>query len=164
MKQKTPSLIGFPIDDKSYKVALELQDRYTAYSSEILRLALLGIAGYGFLLKDIVFANQTTLAPRFQDVRLLLIIGAISLVISAILALQHRVSATDCVSSIAAFIRKNATGRQDEAESDRYMLRATLKKAALLLRFSAILLAIGASCVVLTFCYVLWPVGAVISG
>jgi hypothetical protein len=34
MKEKIQSLIGFPIDEKSYKVDLELQDRYTAYSSE----------------------------------------------------------------------------------------------------------------------------------
>lgn len=46
MKEKMKSLIGFPLDEKAYKVDLELQDRYTAYSSEILRLDLLGIAGY----------------------------------------------------------------------------------------------------------------------
>jgi hypothetical protein len=157
MKEKIQSLIGFPIDEKSYKVDLELQDRYTAYSAEILRLALLGIAGYGFLLKDIVLGTHApaTFVQRAHDIWLFLAVGAISLCISAILALQHRVCSTDCVSSIAAFIRKNASGRQDEAEIDRAALRTTLKKAAFLLRLSVILLAIGASCVVLTFCYVL---------
>ncbi|MGZ3752745.1 MAG: hypothetical protein ACXVAU_15790 [Mucilaginibacter sp.] len=158
MKEKIQSLIGFPIDEKSYKVDLELQDRYTAYSAEILRLALLGIAGYGFLLKDIVLGDHApaTFEQRAHDIWLFLAAGAISLCISAILALQHRVCATDCVSSIAAFIRKKASDRQDEAETDRAALRTTLKKAAFLLRFSVILLAIGASCIVLTFCYVLW--------
>jgi hypothetical protein len=158
MKEKIQSLIGFPIDEKSYKVDLELQDRYTAYSSEILRLALLGIAGYGFLLKDIVLANQTTLGPRIHTIWPLLIIGAISLGLSAILALQHRVCATDCVSSIAAFIRKSASGRESEAEIDRDKLRTTLKRAAFLLRTSAILLAIGAGSIVITFCYVFWSI------
>lgn len=157
MKEKIQSLIGFPIDEKSYKVDLELQDRYTAYSAEILRLALLGIAGYGFLIKDIILGDSTgTFVQRAHDIWLFLAVGAISLCVSAILALQHRVCATDCVSSIAAFIRKKACGRQDEAETDKTALRSTLKKAAFLLRFSVILLGIGASCVVLTFCYVLW--------
>jgi hypothetical protein len=58
MKTRVQSLIGYGIDEKAYKADLELQDRYTAYSAEILRLALLGIAGDGFLLKDVVFADQ----------------------------------------------------------------------------------------------------------
>lgn len=158
MKEKLKSLIGFPVEEKAYKVDLELQDRYTTYSSEILRLDLLGIAGYGFLLKDIVLANPSAFSQRVHDMWFFLIMGIISLGVSAILALQHRVTATDCVSSIAAFIRKNESGREPEAEHDRNALRATLKKSALLLRASVILLAIGAGCVVLTFSYVLWPV------
>ncbi len=158
MKEKMKSLIGFPVAENAYKVDLELQDRYTAYSSEILRLDLLGIAGYGFLLKDIVLANPSAFSQRVHDMWAFLILGIVSLGVSAILALQHRVSATDCVSSIAAFIRKSESGRKAEAEDDRDALRATLKKSAFLLRASVILLAIGAGCVVLTFCYVLWPI------
>ncbi|MDD5581020.1 MAG: hypothetical protein PHY16_17330 [Methylobacter sp.] len=158
MKAKSQSLIGFPVDEKVYKVDLELQDRYTAYSAEILRLALLGIAGYGFLLKDLVFAEHspTLFVHRAHDVWFLLIGGVICLGISAVLALQHRVCATDCVACVAAFIRKNACGRQDEAEADRAALRTNLKRAAVLLQFSALLLALGASSVVATFCYILW--------
>jgi hypothetical protein len=158
MKVESQSLIGFPVDEKAYKVDLELQDRYTAYSAEILRLALLGIAGYGFLLKDLVFAEHapTTFVYRAHDVWYLLIGGAISLGVSAVLALQHRLCATDCVACIASFIRKNACGRQGEAEVDRDDLRTNLKRAALLLQLSALLLALGASSVVATFCYILW--------
>src|SRR6266700_5884023 len=99
MNEKAQSLIGFGIDEKVYKVDLELQDRYTAYSADILRLSLLGIAGYGFLLKDIVLAEHapTAFAQRAHNVWYLLIGGAISLGIAAALALQHRVYATDCV-------------------------------------------------------------------
>jgi hypothetical protein len=85
MKTRVQSLIGYGIDEKTYKVDLEPQDRYTAYSAEILRLALLGIAGYGFLLKDTVFADHApgALAQRAHSVWYLLIGGAIWLGISA---------------------------------------------------------------------------------
>jgi hypothetical protein len=158
MKTKPRSLIGCPVDEKAYQVDLELQDRYTAYSAEILWLALLGIGGYDFLLKDLVFADHapTAFAPRVHDVWYILISGAICLGVSAVLALQHRLCATDCVACVAAFIRKNACGRADEAEADRDSLRSNLKRASVLLRLSALLLALGAGWVVSTFCYVLW--------
>jgi len=158
MKAKSRSLIGCPVNEEAYKVDLELQDRYTAYSAEILRLALLGIAGYGFLLKDLVFAEHapTTFAHRAHDAWYLLICGALCLGFSAVLALQHRLCATECVACVASYLRKNACGRAEEAEADRGALRANLRKAALLLRLSALLLALGAGSVVATFCYVLW--------
>jgi hypothetical protein len=158
MKPKSQSLIGLAIDENAYKVDLELQDRYTAYSAEILRLALLGIAGYGFLLKDLVFTEHAPLSfiHRAYDGWYLLMGGAISLGCSAALALQHRLCATDCVACVAAFIRKNACGRADEAETERVALRRNLKRAALILRLSALLLALGTGSVVGTFCYVLW--------
>jgi hypothetical protein len=158
MKAKSQSLIGCPVDDKAYRVDLELQDRYTAYSAETLRLALLGIGGYGFLLKDLVFAEhaQAAFAPRVHDVWYILIGGAICLGLSAVLALQHRICATNCVACVAAFIRKNACGRGQEAELERDALRTNLKRAAILLRLSALLLALGSSSAVATFCYVLW--------
>ena len=158
MNKRPQSLIGCPVDEKFYKVDLELQDRYTAYSAEILRIALLGIAGYGFLLKDILYAEHapSTLLHRAHDVWCLLIGGAVCLGLSAALALQHRVYSTDCVSCIVAFIRKNVCGRSDEAESERALLRTNLKRAALILRLSALLVALGAGSVVATFCYILW--------
>ncbi len=35
MKEKMKSLIGFPVEEKAYKVDLELQDRYTASPKNI---------------------------------------------------------------------------------------------------------------------------------
>ncbi len=159
MSSRAPSLIGLPAEEAAYKVDLALQDRYTAYSAEILRLALLGIAGYGFLLKDIVFAEHaaTKLLGRAHEAWFLLIGGAICLGCSAALALHHRVCATDCVACVAAFIRKTACGRSEDAVGDKRALRQNLKRAAFLLRASAVLLALGAGGVVATFCYVLWP-------
>ena len=93
---------------------------------------------------------------RVHDVWYILIGGAICLGLSAVLALQHRICATNCVACVAAFIRKNACGRGQEAELERDALRTNLKRAAILLRLSALLLALGSSSAVATFCYVLW--------
>jgi len=158
MPRKHPSLIGLPLDENAYRVDLELQDRYSAYSAEILRIALLGIAGYGFLLKDIVFAdhNPAPFVQRIHDAWYLLLGGVLCLGVAAALALQHRVFATNCVACIAAFLRKNQWGCPEEADVERRALRQNLKWAARLLQVSAVLLALGAGAVVATFCYVLW--------
>ena len=42
------------VDENRYKPDLELMDRYTAFSAELVRLSLLGIAGLGFYLKEFV--------------------------------------------------------------------------------------------------------------
>lgn len=156
--KKLPSLIGCEVDEKRYKIDLELQDRYTAYSAEILRIALLGIAGYGFLVKDLIYAEHAPgrFLQRAHEVWYLQIGGAICLGVSAALALQHRVYATDCVACVVAHIRKMTCGRAEEAELERTALRSNLKRAAFLLRVSALLVALGAGAVVATFCYVLW--------
>jgi len=105
-----------------------------------------------------VFAEHasTAFAHRAHEVWYLLIGGAVCLGLAAALALQHRVFATDCVACIVAFIRKNSCGRAEEAEEDRNALRLNLKRTALILRLSALFLALGAGSVVGTFCYVLW--------
>ncbi len=159
MANRARSLIGVPVDAQAYRVDLELQDRYTAYSAEILRLALLGIAGYGFLLKDVILADRAagSFAQRAHAVGPLLVGGVVCLGLAAALALQHRLFATGCVACIVAFLRKNAAGRGAEADAERDALRRNLKWAGRLLRLSALALGLGAGAVVVTFGYVLWP-------
>lgn len=52
--------IGVRIDEERFKPDMDLSDRYVAYSAELLRLSLLGMAGYAFLLKEIVFAASAS--------------------------------------------------------------------------------------------------------
>ncbi len=87
-----------------------------------------------------MLANPSAFSQRVHDMWFFLILGIVSLGVSAILSLQHRVSAPDCVSSIATFNRKSESGHETEAEEDRNALRKTLKKSAFLLRVSVILL------------------------
>lgn len=52
-------LADIQFGDDSFKAGFELTDKYQAFSAELLRLALLGIAGYGFLLSQIAVKDAT---------------------------------------------------------------------------------------------------------
>ncbi len=129
--------VGVPIVEDSYKVDFQILDRYQRYSAELLRLSLLGIAGYGFLVKDLVFVNQQNI-NRFQygliESRWLLIIGTIMLGLSAACALGHRGMSTDATACMIAFIRVTDTTHPelldpDKAEKERRWFHTQLKWA-----------------------------------
>lgn len=50
MRKRT---LDYGVQEPLYKPDLELVTKYQAYSAELLRLALLVLCGYGFLLKEI---------------------------------------------------------------------------------------------------------------
>jgi hypothetical protein len=47
-----PQSLFAELDEKKYQSELALLDRYHAFSAELLRIALIGIAAFGFLLKE----------------------------------------------------------------------------------------------------------------
>lgn len=96
-------LSEIPVSADVYKVDLELLDRYNAFAAEVLRLALLGVAGYGFLLTKIV-ADSVERARLLERAGPVLIwVGLAALAVSAASALAHRYFATD---SMAHHVRK----------------------------------------------------------
>jgi hypothetical protein len=150
--------IGIRIDEKRYKPDLDLLDRYLAYSAELLRLALLGLAGYGFLLKELVYSStpRTDFTDRLFHSRWILICGVICLGVSAALALQHRIFATDSLACIIDHLRHRAV--RNEAGADRQIreCRFNMRWSARFLQLSALFLSLGAGAVVITFALVLW--------
>ncbi|WP_400190491.1 hypothetical protein [Hymenobacter sp. B81] len=96
-----------PVDENNFKADFNVLEKYQAFSSEILRLSLLGLAVYGFLLTNIVFkvTQGTTFVflKSFLDSKLVFIIGAIALIAAAFCALGHRYYSTDCMTH---FIRR----------------------------------------------------------
>jgi hypothetical protein len=138
---------------------MDVLDRYLAYSAELLRLALLGIAGYAFLLKEIVYsagANKD-LPIRLAQHRWSLIGGVVSLAFSAGFALQHRIFATDTVTCIIDHLRCRVLKDQDEATIQASEVRFNLKWSARFLQLSAVFLGLGVTAVAVTFVRVLWP-------
>ena len=90
------------LDKNVWEVDLEVLDRYQTFSAELLRLALLGLAGYGFLVANIVVKVQGPtgdypLLASLPVSRYALIAGAIALLLSALFALNHRYMSTDAV-------------------------------------------------------------------
>jgi len=149
--------IGIRIDDRRFKPDMDLLDRYVAYSAELLRLALLGMAGYGFLLKEAFSASGAgALSASLHKTRWSLIVGIISLGISAAIALQHRIYATDVVACIIANLRYRVQKNQPKANEEAQELRLKLKLSALFLPLSALFLWLGAAAIAFTFARVLW--------
>lgn len=120
----TKYLGGLEIKEDAYKADLAILDRYQSFSSEILRLALLGIAGYGFLISDVVFkihagddGEQLAFLPAFTASERLLFAGVVALGFSAMAALAHRYFSTDCLTH---FVRRIRLIKQRSEESNEY--------------------------------------------
>ena len=50
---------GYPLSEDTFQVDLQVIDKYVSFSTELLMLSLLGIAGYGFLIANIVLKVKT---------------------------------------------------------------------------------------------------------
>lgn len=81
-----PEVMYANVEEKRYKAELELLDRYLKFAEELLRLALLGIAVFGFLYQyDVLkFRNASVL------VRIMAGAGVLAFGVSAFLALKRQ--------------------------------------------------------------------------
>ena len=89
--ESSPEKMFGSISEDYFKLELELLDRYLKFSSELLRLSLLGIAVVGFILTK--FKDVTSNSPDSSKV--LIITGISSFALSSIFALTHRYLSTD---------------------------------------------------------------------
>lgn len=157
---------GLELSEDIYKVDLAVLDRYQSFSSELLRLSLLGIAGYGFLLSNTVLKPKSDIGPllpasAWYAIDYLLPLGVVMFGFSAASALGHRYFSTDCMSHYVRRIRllKKGTveGRPDHKKTERIIKHEaiSLKKDLLLCKWlllgSSIFLLIGAGCVAWSF-------------
>ncbi|WP_166921378.1 hypothetical protein [Flavobacterium poyangense] len=99
---RTKYLSDIPINEDHYKVDFIILEKYQSFSSEILRLSLLGVAIYGFLIANVLFkitdpVTQKKFISSFSDNKMLLLLGAITLIAAALAALSHRYFSTDCM-------------------------------------------------------------------
>src|ERR1035437_2176395 len=80
------SIEDIRIPEDAYKADFELSKRYHEFVKEIIRFSLLGIAGYGFLIEKVVGTEHVAMMARGTTL-ILVIIGIVSLVLSAVLGL-----------------------------------------------------------------------------
>jgi hypothetical protein len=124
--QRIPAktLADIALSDDVFKADFEITDKYQAFSGELLRLALLGIAGYGFFIGNVALNNAQ--ASEFYAEVLnqsgLLIAGLTLLALAAAFAVAHRFFSTDCLShqiTILRILRRITSPDWSEVEKDR---------------------------------------------
>ena len=94
----TSSTIGeISVPAEYFQVDLELLDRYQAFSSELLRLALAGVAVIGFLITSIIGNERFAVVDQLSWFKILAFASAVMLCLSAAASLGHRYFATDGV-------------------------------------------------------------------
>jgi hypothetical protein len=98
LKQRKPDA---SIHESKYKVDLEILDRYIGFSSEILRISLLAIGGFGAL----VLAKFDNSSPDISF-SCYLIASMGFFILSSGFALVHRFVATDSMAWYISFLRK----------------------------------------------------------
>jgi hypothetical protein len=151
------------IENPAFKHDVDLSDRYQAFSAEMLRLSLAGIAGIGFLIA-IILPNTLPKDPNLPTQRVALSVTAPSfsafasaslfcLGLSSAASLAHRYFATDSLACHIKALRLLLRGRPDDAEKVRQekeyrkrkfdQSRRSLLAASIFLGLGAILLAMA---------------------
>src|SRR5687768_3020567 len=85
-------LSEIPIEENNYKADFNILEKYQSFSSEVLRLALLALAIYGFLITNVIFKitnnNTYVFLKPFINSKLIFFIGAFILIFAALSALD----------------------------------------------------------------------------
>jgi hypothetical protein len=91
-----PKFLFAELEEKTYQAELALLDRYQTFSAEILRIALLGLAAFGYLFKEIILKidwQKASCLPKVSKVLMALSIAMFG--VSAACALAQRFFSTE---------------------------------------------------------------------
>lgn len=84
------------IPEASWKADFDVVERYQSFANEMMRISLLGIAGYGFLIKEICMKDRQFYS-MLQVLKSSFGIGAICFLVTLIFSLAHRFTSTACL-------------------------------------------------------------------
>ncbi|MFN7944603.1 MAG: hypothetical protein U0Z53_04585 [Blastocatellia bacterium] len=177
-KKSSPFLRGVKIEipDIRYKADLELHDRFQSFASEVMRLALAGIAAIGAFLTILASSGTTgSVKSAMQSKKFfsMVLIALITFSLSVICALLHRFLASDGMfhhmRAIKLLILKENPDANPHLKMDKLNVeigkevgrdekRRTQKfeKSELCLWLSGVLLAIGAVALGIAFLMLLY--------
>ena len=162
------SLAEIPLDEEEYKPDLEVTDRYQKFSAELLRISLLAISIFGFLLKEAIFNKDLSArySNTFISAKYWFVSGLVALVFAAAFALVHRFVSSDCIAYQIRYLRlkrvrdealKN-TGERDagiswnsEMQDEKKDLKIRLKRGGRTLFAAAVALALGVVLIAIGF-------------
>jgi len=166
---------GYPLDEGEFQVDLQVVEKYVSFSTELLRLSLLGIAGYGFLIANVVLNVKTeggglaflSVFSQPETVTVLWL-GLAALGSTAMTALAHRYFAADCITHFVRRVRLS-NKRKELPENDpksselsqiieheQQSLDRDVEFCRWLLIASCFCLVIGAFCVAVAFAITLY--------
>jgi hypothetical protein len=120
-----------------YKPDLEVSDRYVNYSSEILRLSLLGIGGFGTFL---LLQYDNTGFQMGLATKILMLISVLFWAVSACLSLAHRYFSSD---TLACHINYHRLVDDDRKKKEKEQRRWLLKLCTKLIVWNAISFGLG---------------------
>jgi hypothetical protein len=156
------SSVGVPED--RYKADFEMLSRFTAYSAEILRLSLGGIAVIGFLITGVTGAKDGFLSGAVSDggVKMLLAAAIIFLLVSTACVLGHMINAAggmfEHIRAVRCWMLEENfpnSGHAAKARVYETTRNTDFKRSNLLQRASFFALALAASMMVAAFIKVL---------
>lgn len=101
------SLSRVAIDEELYRADFEITDRYQAFSTELLRLSLAGIAIFGFIYDRILIklpSNQYII-PGILSLKSVFGLSILFFAISTISALTHRYLSSDSMAYQIVYLR-----------------------------------------------------------
>jgi|GEM_PF-3044721 len=168
--KSVPSLGTVKLDDELMTVDFQLMDKFQGFSAELVRVPLLGIAVFGFLLKDVFLVKDSSPAVVITSG-----LAVIFFALSGAAALYHRYLSTDSMACHIRYLRiiellepkegkeeevkeekaeaKEAKAAQlddkgkkwltDEQRDEQQEWHGSLKRSGKCLKYSAILLALG---------------------
>jgi len=135
--------VGVP--EQNYKADLELMDRCQAYSAELVRLALLGVAGLGYLFVQLASSKNPLVSLKDPVAALILFLSILSFLLSTLLGLLHRYNCWEAFWSHVRSIRciKAEPPRLEDARQSSMYRNTILKRSSKYLWRSAMLLWLG---------------------
>ncbi|HEU4718729.1 MAG TPA: hypothetical protein VFU15_12885 [Bacteroidia bacterium] len=140
-------LENYTLDDKTYSADLALMDRYTKFSSELLRISLLGFSAIGVLVKYGGGSLQKSGSYAHHQ----LVFASAFLGLCAAFSLAHRYFATDSMAEFISALRKEKSGRNATKEKDRVYFK--MKFSGQLILFASVSLVLGIICTFLVFAH-----------
>ena len=144
MEQKA-SLGKVGVPEENYKADLELMDRCQAYSAELVRLALLGVAGLSFLFVQLASSQNLLRSLKDPVAVLILSLSVLLFLLSTLFGLLHRYNCWEAFWSHVRSIRciKVEPPRPEDARKSSEYRNTILKRSSKYLWRSAILLWVG---------------------
>ena len=162
-KQKLDlNLGGVKIDAEQIKSDFEVLDRYQNFSSEMLRLSLLGIGALAFLLKEVFATSKPDEVNRYinlilttPNIKSLVSISIVLFAIAAACALCHRYYSSDSMAYHIRYLRLKELAKtsppppnlqevEKETASEKERRDSSLVFGGVLIACSAIFLGLGA--------------------